>query len=98
MLAELSGDLRYALRTLRRHQAFAVAAILTIALGVGSNTAVFSVVRAVLLRPLPFRSAERLVMIWQTHPDIRLLQVTAQDFEEWRATSHSFEEIAAYTL
>lgn len=98
MLTDLSGDLRYALRTLRRHRGFALAAILTIALGVGSNTAVFSVVRAVLLRPLPFRSAERLVMIWQTHPDIRLLQLTAPDFEEWRANSHSFEEIAAYTL
>lgn len=91
-------EVRYALRTLRRNPAFALAAILTIALGVGANTSVFSVVSAVLLRPLPFRDPERLVMIWQTHPSIPLLQVTAQDFEEWRASSRSFDQMAAYTL
>ncbi len=91
-------DLRWALRTLWRNRGFALAAILTVALGVGTNTAVFSVVRGVLLRPLPFRSPDRLAMLWQTHPALPLLQVTAQDFEEWRATSHSFEQMAAYTL
>lgn len=91
-------DLRCALRTLRRNRAFALAAVLTIALGVGANTAVFSVVRGVLLRPLPFREPERLVMLWQTHPAIPLLQVTAPDFAEWRAGSHSFDQMAAYTL
>ncbi len=91
-------ETRYALRTLRRNPAFALAAILTIALGVGANTAVFSVVQAVLLRPLPFREPGRLVMLWQTHPAIPLLQVTAQDFEEWRTGCRSFEQVAAYTL
>jgi len=82
----------------RRSPGFAAAAILTIALGVGSNTSVFSVIRAVLLRPLPFRAPERLVMIWETHPDLRLLQVTAPDFRDWQRESHSFDEMAAYTL
>jgi putative ABC transport system permease protein len=91
-------DLRWALRTLWRNRGFALAAILTMALGVGTNTAVFSVVRAVLLRPLPFRDPERLAMLWETHPALPLLQVTAQDFEVWRATSHSFEQMGAYTL
>jgi len=65
---------------------------------VGSNTAVFSVIRAVLLRPLPFRDPSRLVMIWESHPDLRLLQVTAPDFKDWQRESHSFDEMAAYTL
>jgi len=56
------------------------------------------VIRAVLLRPLPFRDPSRLVMIWESHPDLRLLQVTAPDFKDWQRESHSFDEMAAYTL
>jgi predicted permease len=98
MLAESAHNLRWALRSLKHSRGFAAAAILTIALGVGSNTAVFSVIRAVLLRPLPFRDPERLVMLWETHPEIRLLQVAAPDFRDWQRDSHSFDEMAAYTL
>ncbi len=91
-------DLRLVLRTLRRNHAFTLAAVFTIALGVGANTAVFSVVRAVLLRPLPFRDPGRLVMLWQTHPAIPQLQVTAPDFDQWGLSARSFEQVAAYTL
>ena len=98
MLTEAAHNLRWALRSLKHSRGFAAAAILTIALGVGSNTAVFSVIHAVLLRPLPFRDPERLVMLWETHPEIRQLQVTAPDFEDWQRESHSFDEMAAYTL
>jgi predicted permease len=98
MLTEASHNLQWALRSLQHSRGFAAAAILTIALGVGSNTAVFSVIRAVLLRPLPFRDPERLVMVWETHPEIRLLQVTAPDFRDWQRDSHSFDQMAAYTL
>jgi putative ABC transport system permease protein len=91
-------EFRCALRTLGRNRGFALAAVLTIALGVGANSAVFSVIRGVLLRPLPFREPARIVMLWQTHPSIPQLQVTAQDFDEWRATNHSFDQMAAYTL
>src|SRR5579864_4198558 len=98
MLTEAAHNLRWAHRSLQHSRGFAAAAILTIALGVGSNTAVFSVIRAVLLRPLPFRDPARLVMLWETHPEIRLLQVTAPDFQDWQRDSHSFDEMAAYTL
>ena len=66
MWSDLSGDIRYATRLLRRNSGFAVAALLTIALGVGAATAIFSVVDAVLLRPLPYPDAERLVAVWET--------------------------------
>jgi len=98
MLNEAAHNLRWALRSLKHSRGFAAAAILTIALGVGSNTAVFSVIQAVLLRPLPFREPGRLVMLWETHPEIRLLQVAAPDFEDWQRDSRSFDEMAAYTL
>jgi putative ABC transport system permease protein len=98
MLTEAAHNVRWALRSLKHSRGFAAAAILTIALGVGSNTSVFSVIRAVLLRPLPFRDPERLVMLWETHPEIRLLQVAAPDFQDWQRDSHSFDEMAAYTL
>jgi len=91
-------ELRCAFRTFGRNRGFALAAVLTIALGVGANSAVFSVIRGVLLRPLPFRDPERIVMVWQTHPAIPQLQVTAPDFDEWRTTSRSFDQMAAYTL
>ena len=61
-------DLRYALRTLLRAPAFALAAILTLALGIGANTATFSVADAVLLRPLPYPSSNRLVIVWAISP------------------------------
>lgn len=90
--------MRLAFRSLWRKPAFALAAILTIALGVGANTALFGVIHAVLLRPLPFRDAGKLVQIWETHPALPHLQVTVPDFYDWRAQSQSFEQMAAHTF
>jgi predicted permease len=90
--------MRFAFRSLRRRPAFALAGVLTIALGIGANIAVFNVVYSVLLRPLPFRNPNQLVQIWETHPAIPQLQVTAPDFKDWRDQSRSFEGLAAYTL
>jgi len=83
---------------LRRRPAFALAAILTIALGVGANTAVYQVIYAVLLRPLPFHDPQRLVQLWQTTPVLPQLQATVPDFEDWRNQTHSFSQMAAYTF
>ncbi len=90
--------MRSAVRSLRRRPAFALAAILTVALGVGANTALFSIIYAVLIQPLPFRDPGKLVRIWETHPALPQLQVTAPDFRDWRSQSRSFEAMAAHTL
>jgi putative ABC transport system permease protein len=90
--------MRFAARSLRRRPVFAIAAILTVALGIGTNTAVFGMIYAVLLRPLPYRDPGRLVQIWETNPALPQLQVTAPDFQDWRSQSRSFKDLAAYTL
>jgi putative ABC transport system permease protein len=87
-------DLRYALRGLRKSPGFAATAIGTLALGIGANTAIFSVVHAVLLRPLPFRNAERVVAVMETWRD-RRGGVSAGNFGDLRASNRSFERLAA---
>jgi predicted permease len=89
--------MRSAVRSLRRRPAFALAAILTLALGVGANTALFGVIYAVLIQPLPFRDPGQLVRIWETHPALAQLQVTAPDFRDWRSQARSFDAMAAHT-
>src|SRR6202046_3684366 len=90
--------MRSALRSLRRRPAFALAAILTVALGVGANAALFAVIYTVLIQPLPFRDPGKLVRIWETHPALPQLQVTAPDFRDWQSQTHSFDALAAHTL
>lgn len=89
--------LRQTLRSLRQKPAFATAALLTIALGIGANTAVFAVVHAVLLAPLPFRQPERVVQLWETHPELHNLQVSVPDYLDWKKSLQALE-IAAYTF
>jgi putative ABC transport system permease protein len=87
-------DLRHAWKSLRRSPGFALVAILTLALGIGANVAIFSAVNAALIRPLPYPDPDRLV---QVIPETRKLQGTASppDFADWRAQSHSFTEMTA---
>ena len=96
-LETLVQDLRYAIRMLRRSPGFTVVAVLTLALGVGANTAVFSVVNTVLLRPLPYPESERLVQMWSTNPNANRwgTWVAYPRFVDWRRQSTSFEEMAA---
>jgi len=93
-------DLAYAVRSMIKNPGVTAVAVLTLALGIGANTAMFSVIYAVLLRPLPFREPDRLVTVWATipHLSIRAAFVEYNTFAEWwRARSRSFESMAAYT-
>jgi putative ABC transport system permease protein len=90
-------DLRFALRLLRRNPGFAAVAVLVMALGIGANTAIFSVVSGVLMRPLPFAHPDRLVQLNEIWPRNGIGPVTLRDINEWRIHSASFEAIAAYS-
>jgi putative ABC transport system permease protein len=90
-------DLRYGARMLLKHKGFTLIAILTLALGIGANTAVFSVINAVLIRSLPFAEADQLVMIWETQPDVRGPVGAYPNFQDWRAQAQSFQGMAAFS-
>jgi putative ABC transport system permease protein len=96
-LEALWQDLRYGARMLLKRKSFTAVAALTLALGIGANTAVFSVINAVLIRSLPFAEEGRLVAIWETHPDIRGPVGTYLDFQDWRAQAQSFQGMAAFS-
>src|SRR5580658_8050002 len=89
--------LRHAALLIWRSPAYAATAVLTIALGIGVNTAVFTVVRSVLLEPLPFRDPGALVQIWETHPELHNVQVSIPDYLDWRGSLKSID-IGAYTF
>src|SRR5215831_19424935 len=95
-LEALLQDVRYGLRTLRRNPRFASIVVLTLALGIGLNTAVFSVVNTVLLRPLASPNPERLVWIGDYDPNLRRDVVLSTDFFEWRKRARSYAGLAAY--
>ena len=94
------ADLRVALRSLTNSPAFTLTAILILALGLGANTAIFSLVESVLLRPLPFTQPEQLVALWELVPDddgrIRRSRVTAGNYFDWKAESSSFQGMALF--
>ncbi len=99
-LAALWSDLRYGLRLLRRNPAFTLAAVLTLALGIGANTAIFSAVDAVILRPLPFPDPGRLFMLWEENPEKGWHQQTAApaNYLDWKAGAPAFADMAAYSM
>ncbi len=92
----LLRDVRFGLRILKKSPAFTVAAVITLALGIGANTALFALVRGILLRPLPVRAASRLVVIWDSNPGAGLSRVgpSGQDYLDWRERKiHAFEDL-----
>jgi predicted permease len=89
-------DARFALRLLRKSPAFTVAAVLTLALGIGANSAIFSVVNGVLLRPLPYKDPEQLVFIQEGTPSFPTMSVSIPDFMDWRAEQRTFTDLAAF--
>ena len=92
----LFADLRYAFRVMSRTPSFAVAVVSVLALGIGANTTIFSIVNAVLLRPLPFEEPERLVRIFTRTPGGRLFELSPGKFYDWQRDAQSFEGMAMY--
>ncbi len=98
LLDELRSDIRYALRQMRRSPGVALVVVLTLALGVGTNAATFSVVNAVLVRPLPFRAPDRLVRLWETSPQGNTRNVVSPgNFFDWKEQATSFAAMGAHT-
>ena len=89
-------DLKYGIRWLRKNPGFALLAVLTLAVGIGVNTAMFSVVNAVLLSPLPFPDADRIVWMNESGPEVRDRWVSHPNFVDWRARNKSFEAISTF--
>src|SRR5215467_4333444 len=89
-------DIRYSIRTLSKNPGFSAVAVLTLALGIGANTAIFSVVENVLLRPLPYEHPESLVEIKDTYPGFQNVGISPGDFFDWRRDAKSFSSMGAY--
>jgi MacB-like periplasmic core domain len=94
----LVKDIRYGIRSLLKRPGFTAIVVVTLALGIGANSAIFSVVNAVLLRPLPYRNPDRLVMIWGNFQKLKIERMNAKaaEYEDYRSQNRIFDEVAAF--
>lgn len=95
LIETLFQDVHYALRTLGKAPGFTLVALLTLGLGIGANTAIFSIVDGILLRPLPYQDPARLIALNETTPKVGTVSVSYLDFQDWSQQSRSFSEMAA---
>jgi len=96
MLETFLQDLRFTARMLRKNPGFTLVAVLTLALGIGASTAIFSVVDAVLLRPLPYRNPQQIVRVWEQSPDRERMNLADPNFDDFRAQNNTFASLAEY--
>src|SRR5947199_7035672 len=95
-MGTLLQDLRFGARTLAKAPGLSVVAVIALALGIGANTAMFSIVNTVLLRPLPYAEPDRLVQLYTSMPQFREASVSYPNFLDWQQRSRSFDSMAAY--
>src|SRR5689334_23961539 len=97
-MESLLSDVRYAVRNLLRRPGFTIIAVVTLALGIGANTVIFSAINALLLKPLPFPELERVVAVWDKLPSRGVLhnEVTVANYLDLRSQTQSFEQLALY--
>ena len=95
-MADWSAAFTYALRTLRRQPTFVLVSLLTLALGIGANTAIFSIIKTVVLNPLPYPEPEKIAVLWEVNPDGNQGPVSIPTFDDWKREARTFESMAAY--
>lgn len=97
LLEQLLADVRFGVRALWKHPSFSLVVVSTLALGIGANTAIFSLVEGVLLAPLPYTQPDRLVVVWESRPRAKQIGVSNPDFQDWQREAHSIEQMAVVT-
>jgi putative ABC transport system permease protein len=95
-MSDWTSALTYAFRTLRRQPTFVFVALLTLGLGIGANTAIFSVIKTVVLNPLPYPEPDRIVVVWEVSPEGNRDRVSVPTFDDWKKEARTFESMAAY--
>lgn len=96
MRSSIFSDLPYALRMLIKNPGFTLVVIATLALGIGANTAMFGIIKGTMIEPLPYRTPEQLVRIWETTPEGNGFSASEPNYLDFRDGNRSFEQIAAY--
>ncbi len=95
-MSDWTAAFTYAFRSLRRQPTFVIVSVLTLALGIGANTAIFSVIKTVILNPLPYEDPEKIAILWEVNPEGNQGPVSTPTFDDWKRDAKTFESMAAY--